>query len=96
MEASERLIQRSIENLKSHQESPLIQTELEQIKKFLGIEENFIVAINSSELLDLTIGIFVTSITLMVTISNMFSSLTNISSKTSATIFTFRITILLH
>ena len=88
MEAPERFIQRNIENL-SHQESQLLQTELEHIEKLLSIEDNFIAAINSSELLDLVISIFLMSIASLVTISNIFSSLANTSSKTFDILFCF-------
>ena len=84
--SSEKLIQRSIETL-SQQDSPLILKELESIEKNLHNEEHFLATINSAELLDLIINIFVTSITTMATISNRLSSttdtVTNVLSKIS-------------
>ena len=71
--SSEKLIQKSIENL-SLRDSPSLQKELELIEKYLKNEEHFLATINSSELLDLIISIFVTSITTMATISNSLSS----------------------
>ena len=70
---SEKFIQRSIEKL-SQQDSPLLAKELESIEKYLHKEEHFLATINSSEILDLIINIFVTSITTMATISNRLSS----------------------
>jgi hypothetical protein len=70
---SEKLIQRSIEKLSQH-DSPLLLKELESIEKHLNNEEHFLATINSSEILDLIINIFVTSITTMSTISNRLSS----------------------
>ena len=84
--SSEKLIQRSIETL-SQQDSSLILKELESIEKNLHNEEHFLATINSAELLDLIINIFVTSITTMATISNRLSSttdtVTNVLSKIS-------------
>ena len=71
--SSEKLIQKSIENL-SLRDSPSLQKELESIEKYLKNEDHFLATINSSELLDLIISIFVTSITTMATISNSLSS----------------------
>ena len=79
--SSEKLVQRSIENL-SQLDTSINDKELESIEKYLKTDAHFLAAINSSELLNLLISIFVTSITSMATISNVLSSSSsNASSK---------------
>ena len=83
MEASsspETLIQRSVTIL-SQQDSYDVEKELELIEKCLKNETYFSAAVGSSELLDLIVNIFVTSITSMATISNILSSSTRSLSK---------------
>ena len=72
----EKLIQRSLENL-NQKDLCVIQKELESVEKCLKNEVYFLAAINSSELLDLIISIFVNSITTLSTISNIISSSKN-------------------
>ena len=73
---TEKLIQRSLANL-SQKDPAVLQKELDSVEKYLKNEVYFLAAINSAELLDLVISIFVTSITTMATISNILSSSTN-------------------
>ena len=78
MEASsspETLIQRSVTIL-SQQDAYDVEKELELIEKCHKNETYFSAAVGSSELLDLIVNLFVTSITSMATISNILSSST--------------------
>ena len=72
--SSEIRIQRSVDNLNQQDDSKSVQRELESIEKYLKDEVYFLAAINSPELLNLIIRMFVTSITTMASISDLLSS----------------------
>ena len=72
--SSEIRIQHSVDNLNQQDESKSAQRELESIEKYLKDEVYFLAAINSPELLNLIIRMFVTSITTMASISDLLSS----------------------
>ena len=72
--SSEIRIQHSVDNLNQQDESKSVQKELESIEKYLKDEVYFLAAINSPELLNLIIRMFVTSITTMASISDLLSS----------------------
>ena len=67
-------IQHSVDNLNQQDDSKSVQRELESIEKYLKDEVYFLAAINSPELLNLIIRMFVTSITTMASISDLLSS----------------------
>ena len=72
--SSEIRIQHSVDNLNQQDDSKSVQRELESIEKYLQDEIYFLAAINSPELLNLIIRMFVTSITTMASISDLLSS----------------------
>ena len=72
--SSEIRIQHSVDNLNQQDDSKSAQRELESIEKYLQDEIYFLAAINSPELLNLVIRMFVTSITTMASISDLLSS----------------------
>ena len=72
--SSEIRIQHSVDNLNQQDDSKSAQRELESIEKYLKDEVYFLAAINSPELLNLIIRMFVTSITTMASISDLLSS----------------------
>ena len=72
--SSEIRIRHSVDNLNQQDDSKSVQRELESIEKYLKDEIYFLAAINSPELLNLIIRMFVTSITTMASISDLLSS----------------------